>query len=250
MQTTIFEQLETLIAEAYTLFADYDMGEGIAVCSGHGCCLHPYDAGLLRSIPVQQVERRLIYQFLNASETKEIPLLVHQMKHLLPRVLELLVQAARLRIGKEFLLDKCKCGSGLWLEPEIDFLQRFASAYFASKCTDEDIEADAVLEDTVLMFHLAGLDVWPLLKQWQAVIDQAGPFNNFVFMLMCNFESGKYESAYEEEDLNRKMTEWISEDGFKSSIQEVLADKLAQPDLSKRNQWEYGRALANLSLAI
>lgn len=243
------QNFNALIAEAYSLFSGYEMGEGVSVCSGHGCCLHPYAAELLRNTSVQQLERQLVYDFLDASETEDIPLLVQQMKHLLPRVLELLVLGEHLRIGKAFLLDKCKCGSGLWLESEIDFLQRFASVYFASKCTDEDIEADAVLEDTVLMFHLAGLDVWPLLKQWQTVIDQAGPFNNFVFMLMCNFETGRFESAYEEEDLNRKMTDWISEDGFKSSMLQVLADKLAQPDLSKRHQWEYGKALRHLNLA-
>lgn len=247
MQTTTLAQLQALIDEAYCLFKDYEMGEGIAVCSGHGCCLHPHDADLLRGTPVQQLELRLIYEFLNASEAEDIPLLVQQMKHLILRILELMIQGEYLGTG--FALSKCKCGSGLWLEQEIDFLQRFASAYFASKCTDDDIETDAVLEDTVLMFHLAGLDVWPLLKQWQAVIDQAGPFNNFIFMLMCNFETGSFESAYEEEDLNRKMTDWISEDGFKSSIQQVLAEKLAQSDLSKRHQWEYGRALVHLSLA-
>ena len=241
------QNFDALIAEAYALFAGYGMGEGIAVCSGHGCCLHPYATELLRNTPVQQLERQLVYDFLDASETDDIPLLVQQMKHLLPRILELMIQGEHL--GMEFALSKCKCYSGLWLEQETDFLQRFASAYFASKCTDEDIEADAVLEDTVLMFHLAGLDVWPLLKQWQAVIDQAGPFNNFVFMLMCNFETGRFESAYEEEGLNRKMTDWISEHGFKSSMLQVLIDKLAKPDLSKRHQWEYGRALAYLSLA-
>lgn len=242
------QNFDALIADAYALFAGYGMGEGIAVCSGHGCCLHPYAAELLRNTPVQQLERQLVYDFLDASETEDTPLLVQQMKHLLPRILELMVQGEHLRIGEEFIFDKCKCDSGLWLEPEIDFLQRFASAYFASKCTDDDIEADAVLEDTVLMFHLAGLDVWPLLKQWQAMIDQAGQFNNFVFMLMCNFETGRFESVFEEEDLNRKMTDWICEDGFKSSMLQVLTDKLAQPDLSKRHQWEYGRALEYLSL--
>lgn len=242
----MIQMFNTLITEAYALFADYDMGEGIAVCSGHGCCLPPYTAKLLRNTPVKQLERQLVCDFLDASEAENTPLLVQQMKHLLPRILELMMQGEYL--GMEFVLSKCKCNSGLWLEPEIDFLQRFASAYFASKCTDNDIEADAVLEDTVLMFHLAGLDVWPLLKQWQAVIDQAGPFNNFVFMLMCNFETGRFESAYEEEGLNRKMTDWISEDSFKSSMLQVLKDKLAQPDISKRHQWEYGRALAHLSL--
>lgn len=242
----MIQMFNTLITEAYALFADYDMGEGIAVCSGHGCCLHPYAAELLRNTPVQQLERQLVYDFLDASETEDTPLLVQQMKHLLPRILELMIQGEHL--GMEFALSKCKCDSGLWLVQEIDFLQRFASAYFASKCIDDDIEADAVLEDTVLLFHLAGLDVWPLLEQWQAVIDQAGPFNNFVFMLLCNFETGRFDSAYAEEDLNRKMTDWICEDGFKSSMREVLTDKLAQPDLSKRHQCEYGRALEYLSL--
>lgn len=241
------QNFNTLITEAYALFAGYGMGEGIAVCSGHGCCLHPYAAELLRNTPVQQLERQLVYDFLDASEAEDTPLLIQQMKHLLPRILELMIQGEHL--GMEFALSKCKCDSGLWLEQETAFLQRFASAYFASKCTDDDIEADAVLEDTVLLFHLAGLDVWPLLKQWQAVIDQTGPFNNFVFMLMCNFETGRFDSAYEEEDLNRKMTDWISEDGFKSSMLQVLADKLSHPDLSKRHQWEYGKALAHLSLA-
>ena len=246
MQTTIMEQLQALIDEAYHLFKSYPMGGAMAVCNGCGCCLQESDAKLLQSTAIKKVDRRLIYEYLDAAVADD-DLLIRQMKHLLPRILELMIQDEHL--GMELALSKCKCNGGLWLEQEIDFLQRFASAYFASKCTDEDIEADAVLEDTVLMFHLAGLDVWPLLEQWQAVIAQVGPFNNFVFMLMCNFETGRFESAYEEEDLNRKMTDWISEDGFKSSMLQVLTDKLAQPDLSNRHQWEYGKALRHLNLA-
>lgn len=247
------QNLVELIDEAYTLFSPYEIGNVMAVCSGQGCCLQPCDAELLKSLSVQKIEPRLIYEFLEASETENITLLVQQVKHLLPRILELIIQGERIRISQEYILDKCRCSSALWLKQEIDFMQRFASAYFASKCADDVIKAaaikgDNVLEDTIVMFHFAGLDIQPLLNQWQTVIDQIEPFNSFILMIICSFETGKYESAFEEA-LNRKMTDWISEKSFKSKVLKLLKHKLIQPDITFKYQWEYSKALDCLSLS-
>lgn len=247
------QDLKALIDESYQLFGLYEVGDVMAVCSGQGCCLQPCDAELLKSLPVQNIEPWLIYEFLEATETENITLLVQQMKYLLPRILELLIQEQKLRISKEFIFDKCRFNCDLWLKQEVDFMQRFASAYFDSKCTAAVIKADAIkgdntLEDIIVMFHIAGLDIQPLLNQWQTVIDQVEPFNNFIFMVICNFEMGKYESAFEDEALNRKMTDWISEKNFKSKVLKILNHKLIQPDITPKQQWEYGKALDYLSL--
>ena len=168
MQTTIMEQLQALIDEAYHLFKGYPMGGAMAVCNGCGCCLQERDARLLQSTAIKKVDRRLIYEYLDAAVADD-DLLIRQMKHLLPRVLELLVQGEYLRHSTEIILDKCHCDRAeYWTAKEIDFLQRFAQDYLQWVC--ESNNQANTLDDVVLMFHLAGLDIEPLLTCWESML--------------------------------------------------------------------------------
>lgn len=47
------------------------MGNHIAVCHEFVCCLGSDDAELLKTLPIQQVDRRLIYEYLDAAEGED-----------------------------------------------------------------------------------------------------------------------------------------------------------------------------------
>lgn len=208
-------QLKELIAEAYDLFANYSMGEGIAVCSGNTCCLQPDDAELLKGLPLKQVDHRLIYEFLDAAETNNTPLLVQQIKYLLPRILDLLVQNERLRMAPEFVLNKCKCNiQELWLDTEIEFLNRFALAYFTEQAITD--RADFVLEEALFMFYFAGLRMEPLLDHWLKMCSKQRPLNDLAEFLLCNMKEGVFVDVYEDEVLTEILNVWLSQSELKA----------------------------------
>lgn len=123
-------ELKALIEEAYLLFSSYSMGNHIAVCHEFVCCLGNDDAELLKTLPIQQVDRRLIYEYLDAAEGEDPIALAVQTKHLLPKILELLVQGEYIRHCYECIFDKCRFNLNVWNTEEIEFMQRFAQCYF------------------------------------------------------------------------------------------------------------------------
>jgi hypothetical protein len=159
---------------------------------------------------------------LDAACDPEDPLLIRQMKYLLPRILELLVQGAYLRHSTEITLNKCFCMNTEWSVHEIDFLQRFALVYFAQQFDTYNTanEAQAVL----VMFHLAGLDVTPLLQSWQQLIEQPMALWGLVSLIEMCTGKGLYSNAFSDYELSQKLAVWLNtveaRDAIRSSILE------------------------------
>ena len=163
-------ELKALIEEAYSLFSSYSMGNHIAVCHEFICCLGSDDADLLKTLPIQQVDRRLIYEYLDAGEGEYPIALAVQIKHLLPKILELLVKDEYIHHSHECIFDKCRFNLKVWTVDEIEFMQRFAQCYFRMQLMK--FEETESVDQFIIMFHLSGLDILPLLKIWEQYLDQ------------------------------------------------------------------------------
>ncbi|WP_436897796.1 hypothetical protein [Acinetobacter gyllenbergii] len=100
---TTLTDLKNLITEAYQLFSSYLMGDQFEVCYGT-CCLQTADGELLKRLPVAQLNCRLIYEYLDAAESMDKFALAQQIKHLLPKILELLIQGENLSHSTEIIL--------------------------------------------------------------------------------------------------------------------------------------------------
>ena len=53
------DTLDGLVEEAYRLFAGYEMGDELGVCTG--CCVNDADAKLLKTLKPHEMSRELIF---------------------------------------------------------------------------------------------------------------------------------------------------------------------------------------------
>jgi hypothetical protein len=55
----MMDTLDGLVEEAYRLFAGYEMGDELGVCTG--CCVNDADAKLLKTLKPHEMSRELIF---------------------------------------------------------------------------------------------------------------------------------------------------------------------------------------------
>lgn len=245
MQTTTLAQLQALIDEAYHLFKSYPMGGAMAVCNGCGCCLQESDVKLLQSTAIKKVDRRLIYEYLDAAVADD-DLLIGQMKHLLPRVLELLLQGEYLRHSTEIILDKCHCDrTQYWSAKEIDFLQRFALLYLQWVCESND--QTNTLDEVVLMFHLAGLDIEPLLIKWQALLSQPKALRDALNIVIYHTSKGRYSNPFADHAVSVAISGWLAKQEVKAILVDHILDEQEACKRSEEEQWLYELAFDYLT---
>lgn len=229
------QNLAELIDEAYTLFSAYEMGNVMAVCTE--CCLLPSDAKLLQVLPLKQLDARLIYQYLDAV-VKDDGLIIQQVKHLLPRILELLLEDAHLRHSKESLLDKCHCDQpDAWTVSELAFMQRFALSYFEWLVTVS--QSNTTLDEAVLMFHTAGLNIVPLLALWERLLDYPKALHDLLVLIAYDLKQSSYQHSFANADSAAKIDDWLNRPAFKTKLVNSILAAQSSSILSEDEQWLY-----------
>jgi len=202
------ESLAGLVEEAYRLFAGYEMGDELGVCTD--CCVNDANARLLKTLKPQEMSCELILQFLDAVAYQDRPCLIPQMKHLMPRILQLLVQDEYISHCTEITLRNCSCKSVVWSTQEIAFMQRFALAYFAKQFKGYGPAADA--QDILVMFHVSELDVTPLLDYWREQIANPIVLWGAVELVEPSIRQGYFYfgNSWSDDELCRVVEQWIS----------------------------------------
>lgn len=117
-----------------------------------------------------------------------------QTKHLLPKILELLVQGEYIRHCYECIFDKCRFNLNVWNTEEIEFMQRFAQCYFQMQLMK--FEETESVDQFIIMFDLAGLDIRPLLKTWEQHFNHPTALLNLIQMLHYDFSNDSYDQAF------------------------------------------------------
>ena len=102
--TLISEKMKKLIKEAYELFM-YDLNGKLSVCTP--CCVCEKNVTKLIKTPVNELSEYLIREYLDAVNYDETGF---EIKHFLPRILEMTVKRAEIRLDTSLILDKCHFG--------------------------------------------------------------------------------------------------------------------------------------------
>lgn len=201
-------EINQLINQSYALFSTYSFGNIVAVHHGN-CCLSHEDAVLLKTTPVKEINRRLIYEYLDASEDHDQHALALQIKYLLPRILDLLVKDEHIHHSAECILDKCRFNlSAVWKDQEIEFMNRFALCFFRLKILvfDDTDQVDSYL----IMFHKGGLNIQPLLDEWLKHLHISNALLNLLYILYYHFDQGVYRQSFADEKLIQLMQNWAN----------------------------------------
>lgn len=222
--------LKTLIKQAYELFSSYTLGDTFQVCYGN-CCLQMSDGELIKTLAVDQLELRLIYEYLAAAQSNDIYALAQQMKYFVPRILDLLVDGEQVTHSIEISLNKCHMDyDGAWEKEELKFMQKFALDFFEYQA----LQCDPInlLDEYVIMFHLTGMNIQFLLDKWLELLKHHSALISLARMLSYHFSEGFYTESFAEQDLKYQMSLWIKEPLIQNKILDHFLNALDDDQIS------------------
>lgn len=224
-------ELQKIVEDAYCLFSSYSFGNIVAVHHGI-CCLTEEDVQLLKSSSIEAIDRRLIYEYLDAGEELDQYALALQLKYLLPKILALLVDNQYIHHSYECIFDKCRFNlNTVWKTPEIELMNQFALCFFNAKIMQLD-EINSI-DNYMIMFHRSGLNIQPLLDEWLRHLYTPIPLINLISMLYYDFDHMTYNQAFADEKLIRMMNAWknqlINNETFVNAIIDVLTSHQIYP---------------------
>lgn len=201
-------ELRLLVDAAYEKFSCYHFGSQSAVHASI-CCLSDEEVNQLKNLPIHQVSRSLIHSYLDAGEESDKDTLSKQMKYLLPRILELLIEDEYIHHSYECIFDKFRLkNSKVWSKQEIDFMNQFALTFFKSKLLDYD-EFNNV-SSYLIMFYRAGLDIQILLDAWLVLTSNQFALQNLVKFIYENFPKNSFKNAFADTAFVSLMNHWMS----------------------------------------
>lgn len=155
--------MQAVIADAYKVFGRHRAPTvHLDACS---CCMSPVLEAQMLSLPLRKLTRQHFYEYNTAAKGEVQP--AHEVLYFLPRLLELIAQGEEVHHSTELFLDRVgRCPADSFSEAEAAVLKRFALEYFASHLA---AGCSRLMEDSLtvlLMVHIGGLDLQPLLDYW------------------------------------------------------------------------------------
>lgn len=228
-QDEIDLNLQALVKEAYGLFSKYRLGKSLDVCP---CCVFDEDVKQLLTTPLAVVSRELLAEAYYYSAPSGSMKALEEMKHFLPRILELMLSFEFPSISEEVVFRYVDLEeTDEWEAKEIALLQEFARLYFKKVLTASGVSMDVHVALT--MFGLAGFDLKPLLNEWKAMEGERPLLllHEF-FYYHVDYSKGKvsgFKNAFSEEKVDRIIAEWFNNEEhiqlFIQKIETLLLDE-------------------------
>lgn len=233
------DKMKSLIEEAYKIFP-YNLNGQLSVCT---CpvCISEEDVKKLMRTPVKEIDRELMYEYLGAVNYDESG---YEIRHFLPRILELTANYEYIRLDTSINLDKCHFEKDIWSKEELDFMKRFSSQLIIDVLnTDSDAR---ILENVfiyILMFNLAGLEIEHLLdlNLWLEKGDKSTALQHFENMMYYHTDSYTYfkYSFSGNPDFNNRINMWIKSREVARAFLPIIEDYYfnASSDTDSEKQW-------------
>ncbi len=223
--------LEAVIKDAYSVFHQCKAPAfPLDVCLA--CCMSPELEQEMRQLPLAKLGRRHFYEY-NTSVKGEVQP-VHELRYLLPRMLELMVEGVDIHHSIELSLDRVgRCPVGSFRDAELEVLNRFAMEYFRNTLCGGQL-VSGYREDppsVLLMFHIGGLAVDPLLELWLQM-DCPESTVQLVHALYWDFsEKQDYKNAFATDHpaFRETLREWI----LNPQHRQRFVEKLLQPEFQR-----------------
>ena len=160
--------LHLVVEEAYRVFRRHQPPSQMPdVCLN--CCMSADLEQEMRRLPLRELTARHFYEYNTSAKSEVQP--AAEILYLLPRMLELIAEGVDVHHSTELFLDRVgRCPAGSLVEAEREVLDQFALSYFAmSACEDHRGWDDPI--SVMLMFHIGGLKVAPLMAFWSSCDD-------------------------------------------------------------------------------
>ncbi|MGE8293043.1 MAG: hypothetical protein ACN6ON_15235 [Sphingobacterium sp.] len=241
-------KLDELIENSYRLFEKYVIGRTLQVCKT--CCVTDEEEARLVNTPLRTVSSELLETAYYRSARNYSDRELWEMKHFLPRVLELVnnfdfpchsteIVFARLDLDKP---EK-------WTKEEIELLTEFSVLYFRKCLTFYPFSPENERVATYLvMFGVANFNLKPLLKEWENTNSIEGllHFKDFVLNdIQYNVQSPyRLTNAFSNPAIDREVINWLADRGIRRAFsakieKQIMENKSLDKETLAELSWTY-----------
>ena len=217
--------LPQIIDAAYELFAPYTVGATLDVCKV--CCISDAEEQELLRTPLREVSAAVLdagyfYSARSYSEREH-----WELKHFLPRLLELVAQFDFPMHSTEITFSRLELHRpAQWPAPERALLQTFAEVFFEGCLGLYPLPGGTSLTEMLIMFGLGHFDLTKLLAAWAAARSPSSALHTKDFLLLeVHFGQAslhELQNPFSEPHINAAVAAWLS----KAPVPQQLAQQL------------------------
>jgi hypothetical protein len=238
--------LPQLLAAAYVLFAPYTIGSTLRVCKV--CCVSDAEERELVTTPLRAVSRQLLDDAYYASARDYSDQERGEMKHFLPRVLELVTQFEFPVHSVELTFVRLDLDQPAhWPAAERELLATFARTYFEACLAIYPLPQGNRLPDIVVMFGLAYFELTPLLHNW-VTANSSTSLAHLADLLLDELDYApatalKLRNPFATPHVDQQLRAWLSDADVRATLVAQLEQVLLYQPLpdqeATRLSWAY-----------
>lgn len=238
--------LHDLIEAAYVLFAPYTLGATLSVCKA--CCVSDAQEQALLRTPLREVSGQVLSDgfFVSARDNSDQER--WEMKHFLPRVLELATQFEFAVHSVEITLLRLDLDQPAhWPAAERQLLAAFARTYFEACLALYPLPEGHQLCDILLLFGLAQFDLTPLLHSW-ATANTPTSLAHLADLLLDELDNTppkalKLRNPFSTPWVDQQLRTWLRDPAVRATlvanVEQALLDQPLPDEEATRLSWTY-----------
>ncbi|HLO44266.1 MAG TPA: hypothetical protein VK175_08045 [Leadbetterella sp.] len=218
--------LEELIEHSYIIFEKYTIGKTLDVCKR--CCISDSDEAALVNTPLRQISMQQLRSGYFESARSNSDRELWEMKHFLPRVLELMANFEVPDASAETVFYRLNLANrDKWPSEELQLLSDYSVLFF-EKClayfpySPDDCDISTYL----LMFSAAHFDLKPIIKIWEKVdtLESLLNFNEFILTgTEFNLENKLIlKNTYADAENDKAIIDWLNDKNVKASFSKKI----------------------------
>lgn len=215
---------DALVLAAYDLFAPYTVGKTLEVCR---CCVSDAEERELLETALRTVSRDLLQNAYYNSARSYSAQELWEMKHFLPRVLELVSGFEFPCSSTEITFARLDLHQPTgWTANEQVLLAAFALAFFKRCLNLHPLPGGEQLSDLLIMFGLGRFNLKPLLLAWAAADNRASAlhFTDFLLheVIFGTNQRVRLRNAFSEPFINEAVAAWLHDAAVKATFVQRL----------------------------
>ncbi|MFD1875644.1 hypothetical protein [Hymenobacter bucti] len=238
--------LHDLIEAAYVLFAPYTLGATFCVCKA--CCVSDAQEQALLRTPLRHVSWQVLSDGLFVLAQDHSDQERWEMKHFLPRVLELATQFEFPVHSVEITFSRLDLDQPAhWPAAERQLLATFARTYFEACLTLNPLPEGNQLTDILLMFGLAHFELTPLLHSW-ATANSPTSLAHLADLLLDELDDTppkalKLRNPFSTPHVDQQLRAWLSDQDVRATlvaqVEQALLHQQVPDEEATRLSWAY-----------
>lgn len=233
--------LTEIIDKSYGLFAKYHANGQLDICTN--CCMSPDAAVKLASLPVREIPKDLLAEYNDGA--KPYKTRVEEIKHFLPRYLDLVAQFEFPTHSAELSFSRLvPFNQNEWTKEELDLLYQFPKEYVKHCLSIYPIPSfNDSIDNILIMLWKAGFNINELLTIWEneQTNESALHFRDLHFHGFNKYNQIKLSSAFGDKELADILRIWLETETVKQNFADLIArliiekNKLADTDINELN---------------